>query len=137
MTYKRYSELIRIPSFRERFEYAKIGGKVGEATFGSRRYLNQMLYTSDEWKHVRNDVIVRDLGCDLAMEGYDIGGRMYIHHLNPITLDDIVRRRPWVLDPENLVCVSSRTHEAIHYGDERLLMENYPVSRSPNDTRLW
>ena len=137
MMYKRYSELIKIPTFMDRFEYAKIGGKVGESTFGSRRYLNQMLYTSDEWRSIRNDVIVRDLGCDLGMEGYDIGGMIYIHHLNPITADDILRRRPWVLDPENLICVSRRTHEAIHYGDERLLMANFPAERIAGDTKLW
>lgn len=137
MIRKTYSELIRIPTFKERYEYLKIGGSVGESTFGSKRYLNQVLYTSDAWRSLRDDIIVRDDGCDLGVPGYGIGGMIYIHHLNPITIDDIERRRPWVMDPENLICVSRKTHEAIHYGDERLLMESFPVDRHRGDTNLW
>lgn len=136
-TTKTYSELVRLPSFTERFEYLKLGGKVGEETFGSRRYLNQLFYTSPEWRKIRDEVIIRDNGCDLGIEGYDIGGRIYIHHLNPITADDIVKRRKCVMDPENLICVGRRTHEAIHYGDARLLWESIPANRGPGDTRLW
>lgn len=134
---KTYSHLITLPTFMERFEYLKLGGVVGEATFGSRRYLNQALYTSDAWRHIRDEVILRDQACDLGVDGYDIGGRIYIHHLNPITREDIEKRRSWIMDPENLVCVSMRTHEAIHYGDARLLTEAQPAKRSPGDTRLW
>lgn len=136
-TIKTYSELIKLPTFMERFEYLKLGGAVGEATFGSKRYLNQVFYRSDAWKKIRNDVIIRDDGCDLGVPGFDIGGRIYIHHLNPITLEDIDRRRPWLMDPENLICVSMRTHEAIHYGDARLLQEGMMAERKPGDTRLW
>jgi len=134
---KTYSELIRIPTFIERFEYLKIGGAVGKETFGSKRYLNQVFYTSDVWKQIRNDIIIRDDGCDLGVPGFDIGGIIYIHHLNPITLEDIDRRRPWLTDPENLICVSRKTHEAIHYGDERLLQDYMMADRKPGDTRLW
>lgn len=136
-TIKTYSELVRLPTFKQRYEYLKLGGLVGEATFGSRRYLNQALYTSDAWRHIRDEVILRDDGCDLGVPGMDIGGRIYIHHMNPITYEDIEKRRDWVMDPENLICVSMRTHEAIHYGDERLLMEALPADRRPGDTRLW
>lgn len=134
---KTYSHLITLSTFMDRFEYLKIGGVVGEATFGSRRYLNQVFYTSDAWRNIRDNVIIRDMGCDLAVPGMDIGGIIYIHHLNPITLEDIERRRPCTLDPENLVCVSRRTHEAIHYGDVDLLFGATVTSRSPGDTKLW
>ena len=134
---KTYSYLVTLPTFMERFEYLSIGGKVGESTFGSRRYLNQVFYTSDAWRHVRDDVIIRDNGCDLGIDGMTIGGKIYIHHLNPITMDDIEKRRPWILDPENLICVSMRTHEAIHYGDARLLAGSIFSERRPGDTKLW
>lgn len=134
---KTYSRLITFPSFMERFEYLAIGGRVGASTFGSRRYLNQVLYTSDAWRSLRRDIIVRDEANDLGIPGMDIPGLIYIHHLNPITIEDIERRRDCVLDPENLICVSRRTHEAIHYGDAKLLLDNRPANRSPGDTRLW
>lgn len=134
---KTYSELITLPTFEERFEYLKLGGIVGKATFGSRRYLNQVFYTSDAWRHARDSVIIRDNGCDLGVPGMDIGGRIYIHHLNPITQEDIEKRRQSITDPENLICVSMRTHEAIHFGDAKLLMQNFPVERRPGDTKLW
>ena len=121
----------------ERYEYLKIGGYVGEATFGSRRYLNQILYQSPEWRTVRDEIIVRDDGCDLGIPEMDIGGWIYVHHINPITMEDIKRRRDIVLDPENLICTCRKTHEAIHYGDERLLLRDRLTERKPGDTILW
>lgn len=134
---KTYSELILLPNFMDRFEYLKLDGRVGEMTFGSHRYLNQMLYQSSEWRRVRDKVILRDNGCDLGHPDYSIGGKVYIHHINPITQDDIVRRRSWVMDPDNLICVSHRTHEAIHFGDASLLFGDRPAERRPGDTILW
>lgn len=134
---KTYSRLITFSTFLERFKYLSIGGRVGASTFGSRRYLNQVFYTSDAWRHVRDEVIIRDEACDLGIPGMDIGGQIYIHHLNPITFEDIERRRSCALDLENLICVSRRTHEAIHYGDERLLFDDRPIARRPGDTQLW
>ena len=136
MMTKTYSEMVEFPTFEERFEYLKLGGKVGEATFGFDRYLNQTLYRSAEWRRFRNKIIVRDQGCDLGIEDRSIGDRVIIHHLNPITIDDIVKRHPCLFDPENVVCVSFMTHEAIHYGDDSLLIKN-PIERRPNDTCPW
>lgn len=136
MIIKRYSELIRIPTFIERFRYLKIGGAVGRDTFGHDRYLNQLLYQSDEWKACRRDIIIRDGGCDLACEGFDVPVRALIHHLNPITVEDVLYRRDCVFDPENLVLTSHNTHNAIHYGDESLLIVE-PVMRRRNDTCPW
>lgn len=139
--YKTYSELVSIPTYEGRFRYLKLDGLVGFETFGSRRLLNQSLYTSQEWKRFRRGIIIRDSlngdhCCDLAFPGKDIGGNVLIHHLNPITAEDIINRSPSIFDPENVVCVAFRTHEAIHYGDESLLMKD-PVVRSPNDTCPW
>jgi hypothetical protein len=131
-----YSELMRIPSFKERFEYLKISAKVGDPTFGSRRFLNQEFYRSQKWKSIRNQIIVRDDGCDIAHEDYPINGRIYIHHLNPITLEDIETMSHCIFDPENLICVSFDTHNAIHYGDENLLRQPPPI-RLANDTCPW
>lgn len=131
-----YSELITIPTFKERFKYLRLEGSVGIETFGYDRYLNQMLYNSPEWKKCRQDTIIRDNGCDLACEGYEIHGRILIHHINPITVDDILKRRPIVFDPENLIVTTHNTHNAIHYGDENLLMSE-PIERSRNDTCPW
>lgn len=131
-----YSELILIPTFKERFTYLKLNGVVGEETFGHDRYINQMLYKSDEWLSCRTDIIVRDNGCDLGLENYEIFGKILIHHITPITLDDILHRRDIVFDPENLISTSLRTHNAIHYGDESLLYSD-PVERKPNDTSPW
>lgn len=131
-----YSELIQLPTFEERYRYLKLGGKVGEETFGHARFLNQKLYQSPEWRSFRRDIIIRDNGCDLAMEGWTIQDRIYIHHIIPITLEDIRRRDPKVLDPENAVVVSFGTHQAIHYGDESLLPIGF-VERKPNDTIPW
>ena len=135
---KTYSELITIPTFEERFQYLKIGGRVGEETFGSDRYLNQRFYTSGEWRDIRNHVIVRDHGCDLAMLNREIpdGVKILIHHMNPITAEDIVHRSEFLLDPEFLISTIDITHKAIHYGDERLLMLA-PVERRPYDTCPW
>lgn len=133
-----YRELITIPSFEERFEYLKLAGDVGRATFGHNRYLNQQFYRSEEWRRFRRDVIVRDNGCDLAFDDGDhtIFGRILIHHLNPITLDDIKARSMNVLmDYDNVVCVCHNTHEAIHYGNKETLGIYH--ERTPNDTLLW
>lgn len=133
---KRYSELITIPTYEERFKYLQLKGAVGNDTFGYDRYLNQILYNSPEWKRLRNQIIIRDNGRDLGCEGYEIYGRILIHHMNPITVEDIVSRDPIVFDPENLICVSHNTHNAIHYGNENLLIMS-PVERAKNDTCPW
>lgn len=133
---KTYSEAILLPTFLERYQYLKIGGQVGAATFGYERYLNQTLYRTAEWKRFRREIIVRDEGCDLASESYEIYGRILVHHINPITVEDIINRDPKVFDPENVICVSHDTHNAIHYGDEDLLTLG-PIERKPNDTCPW
>lgn len=133
---KTYSELIEIPSFLERFRYLKIGGQVGKETFGYERYLNQILYKSGEWRRFRRDIILRDHGCDLACEGFDIYGKIIVHHIDPITVEDVLNRNPKVFDPENVISTSLNTHNAIHYGDEYLLMIE-PVERRPYDTCPW
>lgn len=131
-----YSELILLPTFEERFQYLRLGGTVGQITFGYERYLNQLLYSSDEWKQCRRKVIIRDLGCDLACEGYELQDKILIHHMNPITVDDILQRNPRVFDLENLICTSHNTHNAIHYGDENLLL-CAPIIRTKNDMCPW
>ena len=132
-----YSELITLPTFEERYRYLRLGGTVGEETFGYDRYLNQVFYTSKLWRDFRRDIIVRDLGCDLGISDREIGGLILIHHLNPISLDDILKRNLEVLvNPENAICVSHNTHQAIHYGDESLLI-TAPIERSKNDTCPW
>ena len=131
-----YSELITIPTFEERFEYLKLNGSVGLETFGHDRYLNQILYNSPEWRRFRPEIIVRDNGCDLACEGYEIFGKILIHHINPITAKDILNRNPKVFDPENVITTVHNTHNAIHYGDENLLI-TAPIERSRNDTCPW
>lgn len=137
-TIRTYSELIQIPTFEERYRYLRLGDRVGEETFGFDRYLNQRFYKSREWQNIRNEVIVRDKACDLAFEDREIpnGVRVLIHHMNPIRIEDISYKKDWILDPEFLVCVTKRTHDAIHYGDETLLYSD-PIERSPNDTCLW
>lgn len=136
MRIKTYSELITLPTFEERFEYLQLKGTVGQETFGFDRYLNQILYSSKEWKSLRNKIIVRDNGCDLALDGFEIHGRILIHHINPITIDDVIKRREMVFDPENLICVTHNTHNAIHYGDKSLLITG-PIERRANDTCPW
>ena len=136
MSIRTYSELITIPTFEERFEYLQLKGSVGKDTFGYDRYLNQVLYRSPEWKRLRNQIIIRDDGCDLACDGYDIYGKVLIHHLNPITVEDVLARSRKVFDPDNLVCVSHNTHNAIHYGDVDSLATG-PIIRTKNDTCPW
>lgn len=131
-----YSTLIQLPTFLERFNYLKLSGQVGEETFGFDRYLNQSFYHSNEWRPIRDWVIARDLGRDLGIEGYDIHGRIYIHHMNPITAEDIKRGTEFLTDPEYLICTTHNTHNAIHYGDSSLL-SGEPVERTPNDTSPW
>lgn len=133
---KTYSELLTFDTFTERYRYLKLNGIVGESTFGFERYLNQTLYQSRYWRKLRDDIIVRDLGCDLANEDYEIKGSILIHHINPITARDIELGRPLVFDPENLICTSPNTHRAIHYGDELLLPQPIVVRRR-NDTCPW
>lgn len=133
---KTYTELITIPTFEERFRYLKLDGVVGQSTFGYDRYLNQVLYHSDEWKRFRRDIIVRDNGCDLACDGFDIQIRALIHHINPITVEDVLNRHPKVFDPDNVITTTYNTHRAIHYGDESLLIIA-PIIRTPNDTCPW
>lgn len=135
-TIRTYSELVRLPTFEERFRYLKLDGLVGKDTFGFDRYLNQEFYRSKEWKEVRDFVIVRDNGCDLGMDGYEIVGRIYIHHMNPITANDIVHSSDFLLNPDYLICMSHNTHNAVHYGDEDLLI-TAPVERRKNDTCPW
>jgi len=132
-----YSKLITFPTFQERYRYLKQSGIVAEETFGSHRYLNQAYYNSPEWKSIRNRVIIRDNGCDLGVEGFEINDRVYIHHINPITEEDILDRSPALFDMDNLICVSFNTHQAIHYGDESMLPITYFEERKPGDTKLW
>lgn len=132
-----YTELIKLPTFEERYRYLRIGGRVGEETFGIDRWLNQVFYQKDpDWRAVRDAVIIRDGGCDLAMPDRQIDGRILVHHINPITKYDIIHRTPLLLDPENLICTVKSTHDAIHYGDESKLIIA-PVERRPNDTCPW
>ena len=132
-----YSELILLPTFEERYEYLKLDGVVGEETFGFDRYLNQTFYQRDiEWKKARDFVIIRDSGCDLGIEGREIRGKIIVHHMNPITKYDLLNRTKFLLDPEYLICTIKSTHDAIHYGDENLLMKG-PVERTKNDTCPW
>lgn len=136
MIIKTYSELSKLKTFEDRFQYLRLDGIVGEETFGFDRYLNQILYQSKEWKRCRRDIIIRDEGCDLGCEGFEVHGRILIHHINPITVDDIVNRNPKVFDPENLILTSHNTHQAIHYGNEDLLIRA-PIERSKYDTCPW
>ena len=137
MIIKSYSELIKIPTYKERFEYLKLDGIVGKDTFGYDRYLNQAFYNSPEWRRFRRDMIIRDNGCDLACEGYEIRGKIILHHINPIAQDDLIsRRRDVLFDPENIICVTHNTHNAIHYGDANLLITG-PIERVANDTCPW
>lgn len=136
MSIKTYSELILLPTFEERFEYLRLNGAVGKDTFGYDRYLNQAFYTSYEWKKIRDQIIIRDNGCDLGIPGREIGRRIYIHHINPLRKDDIVSHSEYLRNPEFLICASFETHNAIHYGDINLLPRD-PVERKPNDTCPW
>lgn len=136
MSIRTYSELITIPTFKERFEYLRLDGTVGKETFGFDRYLNQVFYRSPEWKSIRDQIIVRDNGCDLGIEGHEIYGRIIIHHMNPLTMEDVLDRNPIIFNPEFLITTTHNTHNAIHYGDENLLI-TAPIERSKNDTCPW
>lgn len=136
MSIKRYSELILLPTFEERYKYLQLNGVIGDETFGFDRYINQMFYRSQEWKQVRDYVIVRDNGCDLGIEGHEIRGKILIHHMNPIGIKDIQQVNKFLLDPEYLITTILSTHNAIHYGDESLLVTD-PIERSKNDTCPW
>lgn len=136
MSIRTYSELITIPTFEDRFKYLQLKGSVGKDTFGYDRYLNQLFYQTIEWKRLRRDLIIRDCGCDLGVEGYEIHGRIIIHHMNPITKEDLLDRTDYLMNPEYLICTTHSTHNAIHYGDESLLV-TAPIVRSKNDTCPW
>lgn len=137
MKYRSYSELRKLTTFEDRYEYLALKGAVGQATFGFDRHINQQFYTSAEWRHVRQQVIARDEGLDLGIDGYEIFDKVIIHHMNPMTVDDIAHNTDdRILDPEFLICTTHRTHNAIHYGDASLLVQPL-VPRQPGDTRLW
>ena len=137
MNGKSYSEMLRYSSFEDRLKYLKLDGIVCNDTFGHYRYLNQVLYKSSEWKKIRRRVIIRDNGCDLGIAGREIEGQyILVHHINPITIDDILNRSLNVFDLNNLICCTKRTHNAIHYGDKKILLKE-PITRRPGDTCLW
>ena len=137
MIIRTYSELVELPTFEERYWYLRLQGRVGMDTFGFDRHLNQMLYQrSPRWLKARDDVIIRDNGCDLGIKGHEIFGKIIVHHMNPITVDDILNDRDWIYDPEFLICTTHNTHNAIHYGDEKKLM-TAPTVRTKNDTCPW
>lgn len=136
MSLKCYSELIHLTTFEERYEYLRLGGGVGIATFGFDRYINQAFYTSSEWKSARRFVIARDRGCDLGIDGYELENGLLVHHINPMDADDILNFEEWILNPEYLITTSQKTHNAIHYGDRSLLPKPY-APRACGDTKLW
>lgn len=137
MSIKTYSELIKLPTYEERFEYLLLHGSVGVDTFGCNRYLNQMFYNSIPWRKFRRNIIIRDNGCDLASPGYEIQDKIVvIHHIQPLNVDDVLKNSSLLMDPDNVICVSQRTHRAIHYGDSSLLI-TAPKERTPNDTCPW
>lgn len=136
MRSRTYSELIRLDTFEERYDYLQCRGEVGRSTFGFDRYLNQRFYTSSEWRHIRKHVIARDLGLDLGIEGHEIHTKILVHHMNPMETDDLVHGNQDVLDPEFLITTTHDTHNAIHYGD-RSLLPTGPAERLPGDTKLW
>ena len=136
MSIKTYSELILLPTFEERFKYLQLNGRVGDDTFGFDRYINQKFYRSAEWKRIRDYIIIRDHGCDLAADGYEIHGRILIHHMNPITISDIKFSTEYLMNPDYLICVTHNTHNAIHYGDEKQIITG-PIVRTKNDTCPW
>lgn len=136
MSIRTYSELIAFPTFEERFKYLQLNGQVGESTFGFDRYMNQVFYRSQKWKSIRDFVIIRDCGCDLGVEGYNIHGKIIIHHMNPLSMQDIETESDFLLNPDFLICTTHNTHNAIHYGDENLLV-TAPIERTKNDTCPW
>lgn len=136
MRNRRYSELRCLETFDERFDYLRLGGSVGRSTFGFDRHLNQVFYTSREWRDIRQHVVIRDNGCDLGVEGYDIHTGLLVHHMNPMSADDILHREDWILDPEYLIATTHNTHNAIHYGTEGYDPNRVPM-RTRGDTTLW
>lgn len=136
MKIRTYTEIERLQTFDERFNYLSLGGQVGEATFGFDRWLNQRFYTSREWRYARREVILRDSGCDLGISGFEIFHGILIHHINPLTADDIQHGESWIIDPEFLITTCQKTHNAIHYGDASPHSRQY-VERKPGDTNLW
>ena len=136
MIIRTYSELITLQTFEDRYRYLQLNGAVGKDTFGFDRYINQQFYRSKEWQRIRDEVIIRDNACDLGMEGYEIHGRIYVHHMNPIMARDIQSNSDYLMNPEFLICTTHRTHNAIHYGDENLLARA-PIERTKNDTCPW
>lgn len=136
MSIRTYSELMKLPTFEDRYKYLRLNGVVGKETFGFDRYLNQIFYKSKEWLSLRDYVIIRDEGCDLGIEDREIPGRILVHHMNPISKKDIIERSDFLLNPEYLICTSKNTHDAIHYGDESLLITAL-IERSKNDTCPW
>lgn len=136
MNIRTYSELSKLTTFEERYRYLRLGGRVGEETFGFDRWINQMFYKDPEWLKIRDEVIIRDNGCDLGIEGREIYSRIIVHHMNSITKADILDRSEFLLNPEYLICTVKNTHDAIHYGDENLLI-TLPMERSANDTCPW
>ena len=136
MNIKTYSELSKLTTFEERYRYLRLGGRVGEETFGFDRWINQMFYKDPEWLKIRDEVIIRDNGCDLGIEGREIYSRIIVHHMNPITKADILDRSEFLLNPEYLICTVKNTHDAIHYGDKNLLI-TLPMERNVNDTCPW
>lgn len=136
MKIRTYSELMKFDNFIDRYNYLKLGGKVGEETFGFDRYLNQQFYKSKEWLRLRDEIIIRDNACDLGIPDREIPSRIIIHHMNPITKNDIINQTEFLLNPEYMICVTKRTHDAIHYGDESLLFTGF-VERTKNDTCPW
>lgn len=136
MIIRTYTELMKLQTFEERFRYLKLVARVGEETFGFDRYLNQQFYHSQEWKSIRNEIIIRDNACDLGITGREMNKGIIIHHMNPITKDDLIHQSDFLLNPDYLICVSKKTHSAIHYGDESLLFDGL-VERSKNDTCPW
>lgn len=137
MTKRYFSDMMDLKTFDERFRYLKLNGRVSELTFNNHRYLNQLLYKCPEWRRARQNIIIRDNGMDLACDDHPISGKILVHHINPITVDDVIERKPIIFDPENLITVSFETHNAIHYGDDSILSKNKVVERRPNDTIPW
>ena len=137
MTIRTYTELMKLYTFEERFRYLKLVARVGEETFGFERYLNQQFYHSQEWKSIRNQIIIRDNACDLGIPGREMNKGIIIHHMNPITKDDLIHQSDFLLNPDYLICVSKKTHSAIHYGDESILFNDGIIERSKNDTCPW
>lgn len=132
-----YLQLMELPSYKQRLEYLMLYGRVGDITFGGSRWLNQIFYKSKEWKVFRDEIIIRDNGCDLGIDGREIFERAIVHHINPITKEDVINRNPCVFDKNNVILVSDKTHNIIHYAFSLEGIEDEVIMRAPNDTKLW